>query len=151
MKADVRGVGGFLEDLPVLVFVLIGTMAVISTSVLVAEKRAEIRSLALADREAEKLLDELLALFSCGSDRSISIERLRAANASQVGGLCPLDYRWQVSVIVIHPWTETINVQCEACAQIGLGERGYANRVVNALYGTGGSAFVEVSCVVWRA
>lgn len=151
MRADVTGVGGFFEDLPVLFFVLLGTIAVISTSVFVAEERANVRALAEADATAETLLDALLAKLSRGDGRTISIESLRAINASQVGGLCPLGYYWQLSVIVIHPWAESINLHGEGRPKMEFGGPGYAEEVINALYGVDGGALVEVKCVVWRA
>lgn len=140
-----------MEDLPVLVFVLLGTMAVISTSVWVIEERAEIRAVADADVAADRLLDTLLLEMSRGEARSISMTSLRGINASKIFELCPDVRNWQVSILVIHPWVEVFELNDYDSARGLMEGTGYANRIINATYGVNGSALVEVRCVVWKA
>lgn len=134
-----------------LVFILLGTMAVISTSVWVIEEREEMRAVADADLAADNLLDALLLQLNIGDVLGVSMASLREVNASKISEMCPGVSHWQISVLVIHPWVEAFELQ-DGDSALGLtGDAGYANRIINATYGMDGSALVEVRCVVWKA
>lgn len=147
MRRDESGIGGFVEDLPVLAFVLVGALALVSTSVWVAQERADARACLRADASAEGLLDAVLLRLSDGAECGISVPELRGLNASVVDGLAPEGFDWMISILILHPWVESIEVGDERCAS-GPTPFGYANRLINAKYGAGGCALVEVRCVV---
>lgn len=147
MRRDESGVGGFVEDLPVLVFVLVGVLALVSTSVWVAQERTDAQTALRSEALAEGLLDAVLLRFSDGVDCSISVHELRSLNASMVDSLAPRGFDWMISILILHPWVESIEVGDEGCA-FGSTPSGYANRMINAEYGAGGCALVEVRCVV---
>jgi hypothetical protein len=150
MRADDSGVGGFVEDLPVLLFVLMGTLTVISTSVWVTGERREMRLEAEADNVAGELLEALLLQLSEGHADGISVSELRGLDASAVDGLRHDDFLWQLSIYIIHPWVESICLRSDDSVA-GSGDHGYANRIINASYGADGCALVEVRCAVWNA
>lgn len=139
-----------MEDLPVLLFVLMGTLTVISTCVWVADERAEMRAYADADEAAEKLVDALLLQLAKGEEGGVSVFELRSLQASAIDQLRHDDFGWQVSILIIHPWAESICLSGENHT-VRTGGHGYANRIINASYGADGSALVEVKCVVWHA
>ncbi|UCE91842.1 MAG: hypothetical protein JSV90_01440 [Methanobacteriota archaeon] len=148
MRRDIAGVGGFVEDLPVLLFILMGTVSVITTSVWVAEGREKAKALADADEAAKRLVDAVLLRLSGGEANGVSIAGLRSLNASQVNELCPSILSWQLSISIFHPRPEAVEHGCDGPG-VGASGSGYHNRFVNASYDRDASALVEVRCVVW--
>ena len=151
MRIDERGIGGFVEDLPVLVFVLAGAVAVISTTSWVIEVRADAREQTAADALAADLIDALLFDLSEGGVRSVLISELRALNATTIQKYVADELDWALAILVMHPWTESVEVTSDGCVMDTANVVGYANRMMTAQYDAGAYAFVEVRCVVASA
>ena len=148
MRGDRRGVGGFLEDIPVLVFVLAGVVTLIGASVWAAGMRSDLVREVELESLAEDLVDQALWGLSCGVDGYVSVDRMAQLDLSELSGRVPDGAGWLVSVNVIHPWEEQLLLakggDSEHVAYVGCG-----CRFINASYGTDGGAVVKVTAVVW--
>ena len=148
MRVDERGIGGFVEDLPVLVFVLAGAVAVVSTASWTIEARVDAREQTAADALAADIIDALLFDLSEGGVRGVYISELRALNATTIQTYVADEVDWALSILIIHPWTESVEVRSDDCVMNSADVVGYANRMMTAQYDAEAYAFVEVRCVV---
>ncbi len=148
MRNDRRGVGGFLEDIPVLVFVLAGVVALIGASVWTAGVRSDLAREVELESLADELVDLALWNLSDGLGGFVSVDRMERLDLSQLSGRVPGGTGWLISVDVIHPWAK----QLVLAQWGGLDDVVYVGcgwKLVNAPYGTDGSAVVKVTAVVW--
>ncbi len=148
MRDDRRGVGGFLEDLPVLVFVLAGVVTLIGASVWAAGVRADLGRETELESLADALVYQALCDLSDGVDGCVSVVRMAQLDLSHLSGRVPDGTGWLVSVNVIHPWAEQL-LLAQGGEQHQAAYVGYGCKLVNAPYGTDGSAVVKVTAVVW--
>lgn len=148
MRDDKQGVGGFLEDIPVLVFVLAGVVTLIGASVWAAGMRSDLVREVELESLAGDLVDRALWDLSDGVDGHVSVDRMAQLDLSQLSGRVPAGTGWLVSVNVIHPWTEQL-LLAQGGSQHHVAYVGCGCELINAPYGTDGSAVVKVTAIVW--
>ena len=148
MRGDRRGVGGFLEDIPVLVFVLAGVVTLIGASVWAAGMRSDLVREVELESLADDLLDQALWGLSYGVDGCVSVDRMAQLDLSELSGRVPDGTGWLVSVDVIHPWAEQL-LLAQGGDQYHVAYVGCGSKLINASYGTDGGAVVKVTAVVW--
>jgi hypothetical protein len=150
MRDDRRGIGGFIEDIPVLLFVLAGVTTLIGASVWAAGFRSEIVKADELDGVAEESLGRVLCALSDGANGYISVDRMGDLNLSWMRLRVSDGVGWLVSVKVIHPWVEQL-VLAEGDGSCRASCSGCGRALLNAPYGTDGSAIVEVTALVWTS
>lgn len=149
VRRDEAGVAGFFEDLPVLMFVLAGTLTVIlsvmtvSGAMLSVERSKNLG--ALASRSADLLVNELLGKHP---ERVVTISAV-----CSTGMLRAIDdflgaHGFQMSVVMVHPELKWLSVASEP--QTRLPEHAFsASRLVNALTDDGLIGVLVVRVLVW--
>lgn len=150
MRDDRRGVGGFLEDVPVLVFVLAGVVALIGTSVWAAGVRSDLVREAELESLADELVDQTLWDLFDGVDSCVSVDRVERLDLSHLSGRVPDGTGWLVSVNVVHPWVEQL-VFAQGGHQEEVAYVCCGWKFINAPYGADGSAVVKVTALVWSS
>jgi hypothetical protein len=148
MRCDDNGVGGFVEDLPVLVLILAGVCVLLCAGSWSAEIRA--RSLADEDlgRLAERAVDEVVWALSDGAGGCVDVDSVAKANLSRVKSLVPDGIAWLLTVEVVHPWSEPL-LLVESGDERNASNTRSDIRLLNAPYGSGGCAVLKVVVVVW--
>ncbi|MCJ2533044.1 MAG: hypothetical protein LN411_03885 [Candidatus Thermoplasmatota archaeon] len=142
--------GGFLEDIPVLVFVLAGVVTLIGASVWAASMRSDLVREAELESLADDLVDQALWRFSDSEGGCVSVDRLAQLDFSELSSRVPDGTGWLVSVNVIHPWEEQL-VLAQGGDEHHVANVGFGCKLINASYGTDGGAVVKVTAVVWRS
>jgi hypothetical protein len=125
MRGDDFGVGGFLEDMPVLVLVLAGVVTLAGTGVWAEELKADARAEAELRSLANNLLDRVQWALSDGSGSCISVNRIAMVNLSGAATTMPPRTSWLSSVEIVHPW-------CELVLLVKSGDEGSATRAASA-------------------
>lgn len=103
MRNDIKAVGGFFEDLPVLAFVLTGSFLVIGMNVWVAGQREAHDVLRLLDESAEELADAVVMELTAGGHSVVPLDSVRLLNSSSFLPLHLSLASWTVSLSLIHP------------------------------------------------
>jgi len=147
---DDSAVGGFLEDLPVLLFVLLGVLALVSTSMFASSMISEQRRVESLDSVAEDILSAIVSGFRVG-DSSVYTPTLAALRETNITGSAQAvasgcDYC--VSIVMLHPRREWLCVAAST-APVGLVDTGYSKCLLNATDDDGLMAVVEVSVLAW--
>jgi hypothetical protein len=150
MNASCSGVAGFFEDLPVLIFVLSGVVAMVLTGVFVSERLAAARMDQQLDEVATRIVDSVVAelLFSSGPDTPPTTAFICAFNYSDMACQFSEGRAFSLSVFSLHPsFCQMVNV----CSTRGDTPRssGYASEMLNALSDDGLCMVLEVRAVVW--
>ncbi|MDH3364791.1 MAG: hypothetical protein OEM29_02130 [Thermoplasmata archaeon] len=147
MRDDHLGIGGFFEDLPVLLFVLTGTLLLIGTNVWVMEGRGVLEAVSSCEQQAEDLVGTFMLALSnkCGADATV--ESVRFVNSSLLDNGSTWPGVWAISVSVIHPWQELLLSLGNQTEPTGA-DAGWHNRLFNLRYGVSGSAVAEVVAYV---
>lgn len=149
MKQDERGVVGFFEDLPVLMFVLAGTFTIVVSTwnaSQVVVSREENKELArLTDRCADLLLSELVGEQS---GTVVTVASVCSTRLTQIVAEFLEGRGFCMSIVMVHPELKWIlqnpgrsgEASERACS---------ASRLVNALTDGGYTAILAVRIVVW--
>jgi len=147
MKNDTDAVGGFFEDLPVLVFVLAGVMSVAGTACWTGDLLSEDDSERLA-RDASRLVTTAVDAL-VGQGGLVSVEAVRSANLSGPLSSVIDAPRYIVSVWCVHPQLEPLLVvgESEGDPATACSESMY----MNALCEDGVIGILEVRALVWLA
>ena len=145
-----EGVGGFFEDLPVLAFILTGSLLIISTNVVLAEQKDDMERLESLELSAERLAHLVLVALSEGFRDDVTLESMRALNRSSLPSPSELAGAsgWTVSLTVIHPWQELVGVW-ESGSSAVYAEAGWHCLLFNVSYGQYGVGVAEVVAVVF--
>lgn len=149
MKHDECGVAGFFEDLPVLMFVLAGTLIIVvsavSASKVIVTKDENKELERLAERCAELVLSELL-----GQHREIvvTVGSVCSTRLSQVIDEFLSGHDYCMSILVVHPVLKWLVQVPGRSAEMP--ERACTtSRLVNALTDDGRMAILAVRIIVW--
>jgi len=149
VRKDEDAVGGFFEDLPVLVLVLCGVATIIAASIWssgrIADERLDEDLRETAERFADRLVEA--AQLTEGVEYP-TIDKLRALNITRLAAGLPEDTGYAVSLVQVFPSLEWIlqhgsrekPVSEDACA---------SSRLVNAVDEWSRVVIVEVRVVVW--
>ncbi|MCU0858976.1 MAG: hypothetical protein MUE55_00060 [Thermoplasmata archaeon] len=146
MRFDERGVGGFAEDLPVMIFVLAGVCLLVGAAVSAAEKARTGESDEL-ESLAEVLVSEVMDGFSVTETPTVtalrSFEIVNCAEPVLAG--CD---GWYVSLRSVHPEIELLQSSGSLPDQAP-GATGSCSRLINACDDDMMIVVVEVRAVVW--
>ena len=148
MRRDDVGVAGFFEDLPVLVFILAGTLTILISFVSVSgaiqsEEREENLGI-LANRSLDLIVAELLldSPAACVNICSVCETELRNMIEEFLGGPC-----FAISVVMVHPelkWLSNTPVPeqlpAHACS---------SSRLLNGFTDDGRIGVLLVRVLVW--
>jgi hypothetical protein len=150
MRADRLGVAGFFEDLPVLMFVLSGVVALVLTSVFVSERMTAERMDEQLDVVAKRIVDTVASemLFSCGPDVLPTVASICAFNYSDIVSQLSDGRGFALSVFSLQPSFACI---LNTSSDQGSAPRstGYASELLNALGDNGLTIVLEVRVIVW--
>jgi hypothetical protein len=150
MRTDRSGVAGFFEDLPVLMFVLSGVVALVLTSVFVSERMTSDKMNEQLDSIASRIADSVASeiRFSRGPDMLPSVSSIRAFNCSDEVSQLSDGRCFVLSVFSLHP---SLGCLLNICSDQSRPPRstGYASELLNALCDDGLSMVLEVMVVVW--
>jgi hypothetical protein len=149
MRDDESAVGGFFEDLPVLVIVLCGVVAIVSASVWSSGQIANEQFVQELDEIARGFADRLVeaALQVEGGDYP-SVDKLRTLNISRLSIGLPKTIGYAVSIVEVYPSLEWLRqfvsdekpISSDAVASI---------RLMNAVDSLSRIVIVEARVIVW--
>ena len=146
---DESGVGGFFEDLPVLVFVLAGTCVMILSAVSVSDaivSREKIKELEyLANRCADRVVSELVGAHP---GAVIMVESLCATRLCKVISDCLDGHGFRMGIAMVHPVFEWLLEASSASSAI-LESASSSSRLANGLTDEGYIAVLVVRIIVW--
>ncbi|MCU0853069.1 MAG: hypothetical protein MUC90_07465 [Thermoplasmata archaeon] len=149
MRHDDAAVGGFFEDLPVLVLVLCGVAAIVSASVWSSGQIADEQSVRELDEIAQRFVDRLVeAALQVEGGGYPSVDKLRVLNISRLAMGLPKAIGYAVSIVEIYPSLEWLlqyvsdgkPISTDASASI---------RLVNAIDPWSRIVIVEARVIVW--
>ena len=150
MRADRSGVAGFFEDLPVLMFVLSGVVALVLTSVFVSGRMSADRLDKELDAAAKRIVDSVASemLFSCGPDVLPTVTSICASDYSGLVSQLSDGRGFALSVFSLHPsFRCMLNISSDQISAPR--STGYASELLNALGDDGLSMVLEVRVIVW--
>jgi len=150
MRADRSGVAGFFEDLPVLMFVLSGVVALVLTSAFVSERISADRLDDQLDTVAKRMVDSVASemLFSCGPDVLPTVTSIRALNCSDHVSQLSDGRDFVLSVFSMHPSFGCL-FSISSNQNSTPRSTGYASELLNALGDDGLCTVLEVRVIVW--
>jgi hypothetical protein len=143
MRNDCRGIGGFFEDLPVLLFVLAGSMLLIGTNAWITVGKDTLETSRMAEERAEDLSATFMLALHGDFGGDVAVQSVRLVTASSIGTEATLPESWRISVTVIHPWRELVLAlgtqawSSDACT-------GWHSQLLNLRYSVSGCAIAEV-------
>lgn len=146
---DRTGVAGFFEDLPVLMFVLAGTVTLVVSAVNVTETMGSYRKQEQLDGFAERSADLLLSeLASDNPDVSVIVgslccTRLRESVEGFLG-----EREFAITLVMLHPVLIFL-YQDSVMAGNGCRMSSSASRLMNAATEDGREGILAVRIVVW--
>lgn len=145
-----EAVGGFYEDLPVLLFVLLGVFVLVSASVFASGQLSERRELDWMEGIAEEVLTAILSHLTSadGVGYTATMAAMREMGLDSLAGMAARDACYCVNVVAIHPRTEWL---CSA-ARGDPGSAvltGLARALLNAVCDDGSTGIVEVTVLAW--
>lgn len=150
MIRDDAAVGGFLEDLPVLVFVLLGVFALVSTSVFASSDISERDEAERLESIAEEVLRAIMSGLKVGdsSGYTLTVSALRDVNLTCLAEPAARGRGFCVGIAVLYPRTEWL------CSSISAGpasavSTGFARYLLVATDDDGSNAVVEVRVLAW--
>lgn len=148
MRSDIRAIGGFFEDLPVLAFVLTGSFLVMWTNVWVVEQQDANDVTRSLEEAAEELADAVLKTLSGGGYTEISLESVRFMDPSSFVPHDGYSTPWAVSIVIIHPFQMPVSAwRCQESSPEA--DAGWHSRLFNVRYGASSIAVAEVVAVVY--
>ena len=150
MMADRTGVAGFFEDIPILVFVLLGVSTLVLSGVWVSQRLTGERIQDRLDRLAGALADHLVAeVLELGSYDGLP-------RVSSVGSLNLTEHAREelgargYEIAVLERYPEFAWVKNQSSGDPLLAEStGYASMVFNAVDDNGYTQIMEVRVLVW--
>lgn len=150
MNRDDKGVAGFFEDLPVLMFVLIGVISLVLSGIWVARSLDSVHGLDELESFAEMLVDGVLSRLVRPETPGL-MSSVAAAQCLDVSGIARDiigERHCMVSIIARFPYYAWLNMYSDnQTDQPNL--TGYCSRLLSAADGQGRTTIVEVRAVVW--
>ncbi|MBN1677957.1 MAG: hypothetical protein JW880_05400 [Candidatus Thermoplasmatota archaeon] len=143
-------IGGFFEDLPVLLFVLLGVFVLISASVIVSDRMSEQRRIDWLGSVADDILADILLRVTCADAVGYSLTvagmremRLEAATEAAAG-----DAYYCASVVMLHPSVEWLCSAAKGDPRTA-SNAGFAETLFSAISDDGSTAIVRVTVLAW--
>ena len=150
MRADEEAVGGFFEDLPVLVFVLAGVSVLVSSAVWAEQELARDRADAELEFAAEILVGAVCAHLFPADGVLPTVDSLRTCNLSQVSLAAAPGQGCAVAVRERYPADLLLYNESVGCSVVP-DVVASASRLMNAVDSRGLTVVVEVRASVWQA
>ena len=149
VKQDEQGVAGFFEDLPILLFVLAGTLTIVVSSVSASATVASIKETAKLDLIANRCVELLLSDILGGDDGNhATLASLCSTRVCQIAEDFLGKHPFCVGLLMIHPELRWLLENVSRGS--GVPERaGSASRLFNAFTDNGLSAILVVRIIVW--
>lgn len=146
MRSDDAGVGGFAEDLPVMVFVLAGVCLLVGSAVSVVEGTRDDSGVRM-ECLAELLVGHVIDGVECSDLPTVQgLRSLDLAGLTEgIGARCDGYY---VLICLVHPWVEELNA-CGSLPDSRPSATGSFSCLVNALGDDTAVTVVEVRAIVW--
>ena len=148
MRIDDSGVGGFFEDLPVMIFVLAGVSSLIMTGAYASEEISRARESEELSFIAVHMVDGLVSHCRPVDGAMPTLGHIRQLNASEICGSLASGRHFAAAMVLRHPGYELLcqgsdSVRGPACDAVS------ATRLLNALDENGVITIVEVRVVAW--
>jgi hypothetical protein len=148
MKTDEDAVGGFFEDLPVLIFILAGVSVLVSSAVWAEQEIAQERSSAELEFASEMLLEAVCADLFQEEGVLPTVDSLKGYNLSEDVLEAAGDRGCAVAIRECYPACELLSSTSVGDASIPV-EVSSASRLMNAIDAQGLTVVVEVRVCVW--
>jgi hypothetical protein len=150
VRSDIDAVAGFFEDLPVLIYVLSGTLVLASSATWAAQFVSESRDTRSLGHLAESLADKALAEIRNGQPdwHLPTVRSLEGLNLSHLGDDLQ-GRKFAISITMRHPTEDFV-------FSAGMGDlndtisTGFCSRFLNALTDDGLVAILELRVIVWH-
>jgi len=147
---DNAGVGGFFEDLPVLVFVLLGVFVLVATGVFASREISEHREAERLEFVAQNLLDAVISGVTAGDSEfyMLTVGALKGLNLTGIVRSVTEGVSYCISIVLLYPRAEWL---CSASsgAPMDAVSTGFARQLLNATDHDGTTAVLEVKALVW--
>jgi len=148
MRIDDSGVGGFFEDLPVMIFVLAGVSSLIMTGAYASEEISRARESEELSFIAVHMVDGLVSHCRPVDGAMPTLGHIRQLNVSEICGSLASGRHFAAAMVMRHPGYELLcqgsdSVRGPACDAVS------ATRLLNALDENGVIAIVEARVVAW--
>ncbi len=152
MWLDDNAVGGFFEDLTVLLFVLVGVSVVVAAGIWTAEDASETRADEELDLLAEDLLTEIMGKISPPEALSYAptVDHIRGLDLPGIADAVRGDCGFCIGVTELYP-EEVLLCSASRGLLEAVGDTGFAAGFVNALDPDGMVVMVEVKVLVWQS
>lgn len=143
------GVAGFFEDLPVLMFVLVGVSVLVMSAAWVHGELAERELETELDHEARRLAECVVASFRSYWGVAPRLASIQEQNLSSVIGLPSGSYGCAVAVAITCPNPSVLATFAEGDLAEAL-RTGFAKILFNAVDDHGLVLILEVRVIVWQ-
>lgn len=144
------GVGGFLEDLPVLLFVLLGVFVLISSSIFSSKASSDAQEAEKLDAIAYKILNGILSKINSVDlmERTPSVASMKEMRLDVLREIHEQGIGYCVAVVMLHPCIEWLS-EFTSGDPVHADCTGYARAMLNAVSDSGSIAVVEVQVIAW--
>ena len=147
MRSDESGVGGFIEDIPVLVFVLGGVLTLVGTGAWAAAYHADCAKQDILRDLATDAIDRVLWTISLVPEGTRDIDAAALTNISEAFSGVPEEMGWLLSIDLLHPCSEQVLVLSSGCLE-NPAHTASESRLLNSEC-DGMCAMVRVTVIVW--
>ncbi len=150
MKADDSGVAGFFEDLPVLMFVLVGVATLVLCGTWVSRSLNAINDQEELDSLAEDLVNTVMSRLLRPETPGLmpSVSSVHSVNVSDIASRVVGERHFVVAIIGRYPAYAWLNIGSDNDTDLP-DATGYSSRLLNALDGSGRTTVIEVRAIVW--
>lgn len=150
MKADDSGVAGFFEDLPVLMFVLVGVATLVLCGTWVSRSLNAIHDQEELDSLAENLVNSVMSRLLRPETPGLmpSVSSVQSVNVSDIASRVVGERHFVVAIIARYPAYAWLNIGSDNDTALP-DATGYSSRLLNALDGSGRTTVIEVRAIVW--
>jgi hypothetical protein len=149
MRDDDSAIGGFFEDLPVMLIVLAGVATLVISGVVASERISRQQDQSELDALADRLVDSVLVSMSRGPGIEHIPMSATSVNTSRCAGDVLDGESWKVAYVMRYPHMEWLRVD-HSDEKMPLMDTGFASRLVNVVVDDGTVGVIEVSAIVWR-
>jgi len=150
MKADDAGVAGFFEDLPVLMFVLVGVAMLVLCGTWVSRSLDTIHYQEELDSLAQDLVSSVVSRLLRPETPGLipSVSSAESTNISDIARGVVGERHFAIAIIMRYPTYEWLNIGSDNDSAPP-SATGYGSRLLNALDGSGRTTVIEVRAIVW--
>jgi hypothetical protein len=150
MKADDAGVAGFFEDLPVLMFVLVGVATLVLCGTWVSRNLNAVQVQEELDSLAEDLVNSVMSRLLRPETPGLmpSVTSARNVDISDIASRVVGERHYLIAIIARYPSYTWLNTGSDNDTALP-NTTGYCSRLLNVLDGYGSTIMLEVRAIVW--